>query len=257
MGLDSVFQKSLEFSKEAESFVIVTLIAAKGSVPQEPGAKCIVTSKGLQAGTIGGGKVEAKAINCAQEILSSSQKTDPLRIEWNLQKDIGMTCGGVVEFLFEHFPGNPWPIAIFGAGHVSQALTRVLSKLQCQITVIDSRLEWLERLENVKTIHTENPEFALSHFNEKTFFLCMTKGHSFDVPFLEEIARRFPQAPYIGVIGSKTKALAIKRDLKELGVDDSFFERIKIPLGLPLGKDTPEEISISIAAELIQRRDSL
>ena len=85
----------------------------------------------------------------------------------------------------------------------------------------------------------------------------MTKGHASDVPFLLEIYRQFPNAPYIGAIGSKSKGNAIKKDLEKLGVSRGFLDRLRIPLGLPLGDNTPEEISISIAAELIQVKDQI
>lgn len=252
-----IFKKASELKEEGKSFVMVTMTEVVGSAPQEAGAKCIVGPDGLIAGTVGGGKVEAAAIKFAQKMLESSEALPPKPVKWNLQTDIGMTCGGVVGFLFEHFPSNEWPIAIFGAGHVSQALTRYLTKLNCQVSVIDERREWTDRLANVEIINSNDPQSSVAAFNEKTFFLCMTKGHAFDVPFLHEIFKQFPNAPYIGAIGSKSKGNAIRKDLAELGVSADLLERLRIPIGLPIGNNTPEEISISIIAELLQIRDSL
>ncbi len=252
-----IWQKALDFEKAGVSFVLITMTAYRGSAPQDPGAKCIVTKNGLQAGTIGGGKVEAAAIDKAQELLRSDTKTTPISITWNLQKDIGMTCGGEASFLFEHFPGNSWPIALFGAGHISQALSRGLLKLNCQLTIIDHRQEWIDKLEGAKTLCLKNPKEAVSKFTEKTFFISMTQGHAHDVPILFEIYKLFPNAPYIGVIGSKQKAIVVKKDLKELGVSQEFLDRLIIPLGLPIGSNDPEEISISIMAQLLQVRDSI
>lgn len=253
-----IFEKAQALKKEQKSFVMVTMVEAIGSAPQVAGAKCLVSLDGLEAGTVGGGKVEARAIEKAKEILKGeTKKNAPVLVEWNLQKDIGMTCGGVGKFLFEHFPASPWNIAIFGAGHVSQALSRVLSKLECQVHVIDDREEWASKLEGVKVHKTSDAKEAVSLFNENTFFISMTKGHAFDVPFLVEVFRQFPNAPYIGAIGSKSKANAIKKDLDQLGVGQDFLDRLRIPLGLPLGNNTPEEISISITAQLLQVRDGL
>lgn len=249
-----IFRKAEELRSEGISFVTITMTGVKGSAPQILGAKCIVTKNGLEYGTVGGGKVEAAAIKKGIEILRSPDSPVLESVSWNLQKDIKMTCGGVVDFLFEKFTSRPWSIAIFGAGHVSQALTRVLSKLDCQVTVIDDRQEWLEKLPSVKVIKTNNPVDALSHFDENTYFISMTKGHATDVPFLSEVYRQFPNSPYIGAIGSDTKAIAIKRDLKDLGVTDEFLDKIFIPIGLPIGNNTPEEIAISITAQLLQVR---
>ena len=252
-----IWEVAQKLSTEQRSFVLVTITLIRGDAPQDLGAKCLVTKDGLVAGTVGGGKIEAKAITVAQELLESSQRSAPLQHTWNLQKDIKMTCGGEMTLLFEHFPAAQWTIALFGAGHVGQALSRTLSKLQCQLTVIDSRKEWIDRLAGVPTKLIPTPKEAVRIFTKDTFFICMTQGHAHDVPILEQIFKHFPQAPYIGVIGSKTKALAIKKDLKALGVDDEFLEKLHIPMGLPLGSNDPEEISISIAAQCLQVRDQL
>ena len=252
-----IFDTASSLRESGESFVLVTMISAKGSAPQEVGAKCIISRNGLEDGTVGGGKVEASAIKFAQEILQNTLQVLPKVVNWNLQKDIGMTCGGVVELLFEHFPASHWKIAIFGAGHVSQALIKMLDTLSCQVTVIDERVEWTQRMSGVEVLNTTDAKIAVSHFNEDTFFLCMTKGHAFDVPFLNEIFKQFPRAPYVGVIGSKSKGNAIRKDLKELGVSDDFLSTIRVPVGLPIGNNTPPEISISIIAELLEVRDSL
>jgi xanthine dehydrogenase accessory factor len=257
MGKFMIWEKALECQSQGLSYVMVTLIDARGSIPQEIGAKCLVTSKGLYAGTVGGGKVEAEAIQRSLKILSSEKQVNPIIVTWNLQRDIKMTCGGEAKFLFEHFPARVWPIALFGAGHVGQALSKTLRELNCQLTVVDSRQEWLDKIQGVNKICHENPHELVSSFSPHTFFISMTQGHAFDVPVLFEIYKHFPKAPYIGVIGSDTKGRAIKNDLRELGVDEDFLNHLRIPIGLPLGTNQPPEISISIAAELIQIRDKI
>lgn len=250
----SFWQKCSELEKQGTSFVIATLLSVRGEAPQDPGAKAIITSKGLYYGTVGGGKVEARAIKDAQEILRSHEKIAPIRVVWNLQKDIGMTCGGEVNFLFEHFPSSNWPIVIFGAGHVAQALTRTLSNLNCQITCIDDREDWLERL-SIKGRYHPKPSELVKELDPKSFFLCMTQGHAKDVPVLVEIFKHFPDCVYVGVIGSKTKGISIKRELKKHDVSDEFLKKLRVPIGLPIGNNDPFEISISVVAELLQVRD--
>ena len=251
-----LWKECLELHETGEAFVVVTLMSARGSTPQDPGAKIVVTSKGLFAGTVGGGKVELAAIKKASEILKSPGELPPEVLVWNLQTDIGMSCGGEVSFLFEHFMQKQWPIVVFGAGHVSQALTRILSKLNCSVTCIDSREEWLSKLEGVKAILHPNPQELVRSLDPGSFFLCMTMGHSFDVPILIEISKHASQSPYVGVIGSDIKALKIKKELADLGLEKSFIERLRVPMGLDLGSNHPYEIAISISAELLQIRDA-
>lgn len=254
MGVN-VFEVCQKLIEEGLSFVMVTQTGVRGSAPQDPGAKMIVTRVGLHFGTVGGGKVEAAAIKKAQAILEKTQTHPPEHVSWNLQKDIGMSCGGEASFLFEHFPSRHWPVVIFGAGHVAQALTRTLSKLNCSVSCIDSRAEWVEKLEGVKAIHHPSPKDIVKDFDPNSFFISMTMGHAHDVPILYEIFRHAPCCPYVGVIGSEVKGIKIKKELKELGVSDDFLSKLRVPMGLPIGTNHPYEIAISIAAELLKVRD--
>lgn len=246
-----------KLTEKGESFVTVTQVSTRGSAPQDPGAKIVVTKDGLQYGTVGGGKVEAAAIKKAQTILLKDSQVDPEYVTWNLQKDIGMSCGGEVNFLFEHFHGANWPIVIFGAGHIGQALTRILSRLHCTVTCVDSREEWVSKLEGVKGITHPVPKETVKQFPRNSFFLCMTMGHAHDVPILEEISKVAPECPYVGVLGSDVKGIKIKRELKEMGVNDAFLEKLRVPIGLPIGTNHPFEIAVSVTAELLKVRDEL
>lgn len=253
----SFFESAQKLIESGTSFVTVTLVSARGSVPQETGAKIIVTSAGLHSGTIGGGRVEMAAIKKAQKTLEQNAQTPPILVTWNLQKDIGMSCGGECSFLFEHFHQNHWPIVVFGAGHVSQALTRILKTLDCHITCVDSREEWIARLDGVKGVCHPTPKDLVSSFDPNSFFLCLTMGHAYDLEILQEIAKHAPNAPFVGAIGSEVKGIRIKRELKELGVSEAFIEKIRTPMGLPIGSNQPNEIAISITAQLLQVRDKL
>jgi len=249
-----LWKECFELNEKGENFVMVTMTSARGSAPQDPGAKILVTKNGLYAGTVGGGKVEMAAIKKGQGILDSNSQLPPELVTWNLQKDIGMSCGGEVNFLFEHFIFSNWPIVIFGAGHVAQALTRILSKLNCHVTCVDSREEWIAKLEGVNSLHHPMPRDSVNTFSPKSYFLCMTMGHAHDVPILVEIAKHAPDCPYVGVIGSDIKGLKIKKELAELGVDQAFIEKLRVPMGLSIGTNHPYEIAISIAAQLLEVR---
>jgi xanthine dehydrogenase accessory factor len=248
-------------------FASVTLVDVIASAPQNVGAKMLVTADGLYSGTVGGGKIEARSIAEAQAMLggaggtASGNRGGNRFVEWNLQRDIGMTCGGVVKLFFETYNIAAWPIVIFGAGHCAQALVRVLMTLQCHVTVIESRREWLEKLpggsacnEKLHVIEAARP-FAsyVADLPENAFVLSMTMGHSMDLPVLAE-ALQSRAFPYLGVIGSDAKAASLKRGLREAGVAEDKFSRFLCPVGLPIGNNDPAEIALSIAAQMLEYR---
>lgn len=243
--------------ENGKTSIVVTMVSMRGSAPQEIGARIIVDQTGLLFGTVGGGKVEEKAIAHAKALLILDSFHD--FVEWNLQTDVGMTCGGVVSFFFEKIHPQPkWKIAVFGAGHVAQELVRLLLKLDCDITCIDPRLEWLNKLpEHFKLhkVHSNDMKEVVKTLDPKTFITSMTMGHAFDLPILIE-AMTNHDFPYIGVIGSDSKARVLKHDLKENGVDANIIAKLHCPIGMPFGNNQPVEIAMSIVAQLIMKRDS-
>ena len=252
-------EKMTALLRSETPFVVVTLVEVRGSAPQIVGAKAIVTRAGIEAGTVGGGKIEAACIERAQRLLGDGRGTSCDFVTWNLQTEIGMTCGGEVKLFFEVCFNVDWPIAVFGAGHVAQFLVPLLVQLQCQVTCVDPRAEWLERLPQhpkLKTIEHPHPADVVDAFPAHTFFVLVSKGHAADLPVLKQIlATR--DAPYLGVIGSAQKASVLKRELRASNFNEAKIGSFHCPIGLPIGNNTPAEISISIIAQLIQRRDEL
>lgn len=242
---------------ELGGFVVVTLTHFQGSAPQELGARMIVGQSGYFSGTVGGGKLEKRAIELAAEYLNSPEKNLPQAVTWNLQTDLGMSCGGVVSLLFEkQLKTNSWEIAIFGAGHVSQELVRVLLRLECDITVVDQRKEWLDKLPESRTLKRvlhAAPEEHVAELSERAFVVVSTMGHSTDLPILKNALPR--QFPFTGAIGSAVKAEKLKRNLAELGVANEHLHALHCPIGEPIGNNTPPEIALSIAAQLLRIRD--
>lgn len=239
-------------------FVMVSLVDVVGSSPQDIGSKMLVTKEGLHGGTVGGGKVEFKAINEAKALLENGLSTKSF-VTWNLKQDVGMTCGGIVRLYFEAFHTKTWKIAVFGAGHVANALIPLLLSLECQIRCFDTRQVWLDKLPRspkLSLTHTQDMVSEVKHINSDTFVLLMTMGHSTDLPILLEILRT-KQFPYLGVIGSNAKAARIKKDIEEAGLPSSCKEAFYCPIGLDIGNNHPQEIAISVAAQLIQVRDQI
>jgi xanthine dehydrogenase accessory factor len=237
-------------------FVTVTLFDVHGSAPQDVGAKMIVTADGLDFGTVGGGRIEAKAIERATAMLEDNKSIESLAwVDWSLKADVGMTCGGRVKLLFERVGGLDWNIAIFGAGHVTQSLARLLDTIACRVTCIDPRAEWIERLpKSVHTIIADEPATYVDSLPSCTFVLCMTRGHASDLPVLKRIYETGRSFPYVGVIGSRAKAAVLRKELSNWSIDLSKLT-FHCPIGLPVGGNQPAEIAISIAAQLLQVRD--
>lgn len=256
MRPDELLQRCAELVSSGECCVMVTLVEASGSTPSDTGAKMLVTSAGLACGTVGGGRVEAKAIDQARKMLEGDSAKCHF-VEWNLKADVGMTCGGRVKMLFECFGGSTWDIVVFGAGHVAQALTRLLVALPCRVTCVDPRAEWLANLpQQVEAIRLVSPADYVESLSPKSFVLCMTQGHRSDLPVLERLFAGDTTYPFVGVIGSKTKAAVLKKDLAEAGIPSEKIE-FHCPVGLPIGTNHPAEIAVSIAAQLLEVRDAL
>jgi xanthine dehydrogenase accessory factor len=255
-------EKLAELSAAGRAFVSVTLVETVGSTPQDVGTKMLVDQTGLLFGTVGGGRVETKAIGHAQALLNdtagSGGQTCSL-VEWNLQRDVGMTCGGVVKLLFEAYNFRDWRIVVFGAGHVSQALVRCMLLLECRLVCIDQRNDWLEKLPQsakLRTLQLAEPREFVSQLRQPDFVVCMTMGHRTDRPILQTIFERRMQPRYLGVIGSQAKRKVLLRELTESGIPAEIADEFRCPIGLPLGTNQPGEIAVSIAAELIQCRDA-
>ncbi len=257
-----LYEQLVALEHEGTACVLVVLVEALGSTPQDSGAKMIVTSAGLHAGTVGGGKVEAKALELAAAMLSD-RSAAPRFVNWTLKTDVGMTCGGSVKLYFEPHPaggtGAAWPIWIFGAGHVVQALVPVLAPLDCTLTVVDPRREWLDRLPRaryVRYLQHDHPADLVPTMPDRAFLLCLTKGHASDRPVLQRALgeRNFP---YIGVIGSDSKAQILQKELVAAGLPSKRAKQFHCPVGLAFGTNHPHEIALSIAAQLLSERDRL
>jgi xanthine dehydrogenase accessory factor len=260
------YDKIDELLRSGRPFVVATVVDATGSVPQDVGAKMIVDDGGRLFGTVGGGKVEARAIKEAQALLGeleSSERVDSQKTRfcnWNLQKDIGMTCGGSVRIYFEAQNLATWQIVVFGAGHCALELTTLLARLDCSVTCVDHRKEWLDKIvqsPRVKKVLVDDYLQYVEKILPLSFVLLMTMGHSSDKPILLSILKRYAEGlkpyPYLGVIGSKAKAHRLHQDIIEAGLVDEhpFF----CPIGLPIGNNDPAEIAVSVAAQLVQERE--
>ena len=247
-----------ELAANSRPFVSVTMVEATGSTPQDAGSKMLVDASGRVHGTVGGGKVEHHAIEFAKQMLDDASRNRQI-VDWNLQRDIGMTCGGLVKLFFEVYNRDDWRIVIFGAGHVAQALVTVLLTLNCRVECFDSRQEWIDRLpehDRLNKVCVDDLSAEARKLKSEDYVICMTMGHATDRPILATIFRERIEPTYLGVIGSKSKRGALARELKEDGISPEDAQKFLCPIGLPIGSNQPAEIAISIAAQLIEDRDA-
>lgn len=243
---------------EGVPFCVATLVDGRGSIPQVVGARAIFTRTGLAHGTVGGGRLEMRCRATAAEMLDAPHGVRHRFERLNLNRDVGMTCAGEVSVYFEvHRPDQEWHVVIFGAGHVAQSLCRFLIELDCRITCIDTRAEWLERLPRTPTlepVRVENFAEGVERIGTSSMVLVMTMGHSSDKPILHAIAAREFRPPLLGVLGSDSKARILRRELRHEGMADEDVDRIVCPLGDKIGNNTPGEIAVGIVSQLLRLR---
>jgi xanthine dehydrogenase accessory factor len=254
-----LIERLAELAATGHPFVLVTLVETVGSTPQDVGTKMLVDAGGLRFGTVGGGRVEERAIAAARELLADPAAPACRLVEWNLQRDVGMTCGGVVKLLFEAYHIRPWRVVVFGAGHVAQAVVRCLLLLDCRVVCIDPRPEWLARLPDspqLERVMLAEPRDWVANLRDDDFIVCMTMGHRSDMPVLEALLRRGLAPRYLGVIGSAAKRAVLVRELGAAGIEPRVIDRLRCPIGLPLGSNQPGEIAVSFVAEILQVRDT-
>jgi xanthine dehydrogenase accessory factor len=207
-------------------------------------------------GTIGGGCVEAEVWNAAREVIQTEK---PKHLNFNLGQDAaydnGLICGGQLDVFVE--PIMPVPHAfIFGAGHISKSLSKVATLAGFHSVVIDNREAFAnhERFPEAVAVHAEEYEevFPRLAINETSYIIIVTRGHRDDMRVLQLAIAT--EARYIAMIGSKRKVLNVIRELEKLGIARAAFERIHAPMGLDIGAISPEEIAISVTAEMIAIR---
>ncbi len=250
--------------------VVVTLVLVRGHAPRNGGAKMVV-SPGEVFGTVGGGNLEATAIDRAREILAAGSAepelltltlSDKAVTEYGVQ-----CCGGEVTMMLEPLRVKP-AVAIFGVGHVGLELARILSRHELDLHLIDSRPEMLapDRVGDasgiftgsVARVHITNapvPEAALTALPPGAHVLVMTHDHVEDLAVIDQSLRTDGIAS-IGLIGSASKWSRFRKKLLELGQTESDLARVTTPIGIPEvpGKQ-PAAIAVSVAARMLQLID--
>ena len=254
-----IYEEIVEARRSGRKAALATIIARKGSTPRKDAAKMLIFEDGRQSGSIGGGCLEAEACREALAVMRSER---PSLLSFDLTEDDaeegGLICGGTMEVYVE--PILPVPtLIIFGAGHVGQCVAAAVKPLGFKVTVIDDRIKYAnsERFPAADVLYAEpwNDVFAKLPVDGNSYLLIATRGHREDLTCLR-YALRTP-AKYIGLLGSRRKIGLFIEVLEKEGFEAAAFERVYSPVGLEIGSETPEEIAVSIAAELVAVKKNL
>ncbi len=252
----SLFRALSEIETNHESAALCTVVKSEGSTPRHVGSKLLIFPDGRFIGTIGGGDLENRVRDQAQLALADGQArllhynmADPTR------GDPGV-CGGQVEVFVEPIlPAST--VVVIGGGHVGKAVVHLAKWLGFRVVVSDDRPEFC-----TKEMHPDADEFYMCRMEElpkhlkidrRTFLIVTSRGSSVDVeglpPLLDSLA------PYIGVIGSQRRWATTAKELQAHGVHPEKIASVHSPIGLELQAETPEEIAVSILAEVLMIRE--
>ena len=235
---------------------LATIVQVRGSIPSYESAKLLVREDGSMIGTIGGGCVEAEVWNAAREVIETER---PRHLSFSLGQDAaydnGLICGGQLDVFVEPVIPNPRSF-IFGAGHISKSLSKVLTLAGFSVTVIDDRETFAnrERFPEAAGVIAEEYEEVCARLNviDTSYIVIVTRGHRDDMRVLRWAVDT--PAKYIAMIGSRRKVINVVKELEKEDIPRSKFERIFAPMGFEIGAVSPEEIAISVAAEMIAMR---
>ena len=252
-----VFAALGEALSRGEEAALVTIVSSNGSTPQRVGAKMLVFADGRIVGTVGGGCYEHDAIGKAKHVLQT-RKAQTVKYDLNddFAEETGLVCGGQMEVFIEPIEASP-AVYIFGAGHVGYYLAKMAHEAGFGVHVIDDRAAFAntERFPFAASVVVDDiPSWlAQARIPSTAYAVIVTRGHRNDLDALRALAPR--DLRYIGLIGSRAKVARLYEQLlAESNVDPALLERIHAPIGLDLGAVTPQEIAVSITAELIAVR---
>ncbi|MBP1603523.1 MAG: pucA [Acidobacteria bacterium] len=256
---EAVFKAALRALERGEEAALVTIVSTQGSTPQRVGARMLVFADGRIIGTIGGGCYENDAAGKARESIRT-RKAGIARYDLSdaLAEENGLICGGRMDVFIE--PLDPLPrLLVVGAGHVSQHVARMAADVGFRVHVLDDRETFANRdrfpsADDV-TVADIAAFLAAADLPPAAYVVVVTRGHTHDLAAMRALAGR--PLRYVGMIGSRAKVARIFDALAGEGAPAEWIARVHAPIGLQIGAVTPEEIAVSIVAELVAVRRGL
>jgi len=251
-----VLEAAMRAEARGERAALVTVVSTEGSTPQKAGARMLVYADGGIVGTIGGGCLEAEMTWRAREAIEGRR---PKLVSYDLTPDQagedGLVCGGRMQVFIEPIEGRP-VLCLFGAGHVAQPLARLAKACGFRVEVADDRVKFAnaERFPEADLLVVDDFAAAASKMTlgPNSFAVVVTRGHRGDAEALRAVLDRGLR--FVGLLGSRPKVVHIFAALQESGVSREALAGVHAPLGLEIGAETPDEIAVSILAEMIAVR---
>lgn len=246
------YQEIVRLQSGGEAAALATVVASSGSSPRKPGAKLLLRGDGSILGSVGGGRVEAETLAAARAVLAEGE---PRSLTFTLTEAHGFVCGGSMTLFVEPIGTAP-QLVIFGAGHVGKALCRLAAVCGYRVSVVDERAECARAEElpgAASVLCAAAPEaFARLSITPQSAVVIATPGHQND--FAAVRGALATSAGFIGLVGSARKRAVLLETLAAEGYPAQMVERVTTPVGLDIGAETPEEIAVSIVAQLVRQR---
>ncbi len=251
-----IFQEIVRLRSEGRKAVLATVVRWLGSTPRRDNAKMLILEDGSTVGSVGGGSTEAAVLEEARLVLET-EKASLRKFELTQQEAAqdGLICGGTLEVFVEPILPDP-KVILMGAGHLGQAIAKAAHQVGFQVAVVDDRASFAnsERFPQAQETIIAPLEESLDSVavTENSFILIVTRGHGHDQMALEKAVQT--PARYVGMVGSRRKIGIILKNLLDKGIPPEAFFHFYAPIGLEIGSETPQEIAVSVVAELIAIR---
>src|SRR6266700_5606675 len=253
MSASNIYNEIQASLKRGERIAIATVVKTIGAAPCGVGTKLLIHADGSSSGSLSGAKVDAQAAQDAMQALREGH-SHLVHIHLDADQAVG-SCGATLELFIEVLYPEP-RLIIAGAGYVAQALARLATSLDFRIVVVDDRRDLADPQvfgEKIQLAFGDIPQTIRElEPDEASWIVIVTRGHHLDKDALH--AALETNAAYVGMIGSPGKIKNIFRDLLKEGISRERLEQVHSPIGLDLGAETPEEIALSIAAEMLMLR---
>ena len=251
--MDAVSQALIDALQNNKPAALATVVKTRGASPRDVGAKMLVYPDGAIVGSVGGGEMELRVIAAAKEALADGKPRYLDLTTHPEQRDDPSTCGGEMEIFVEPLLMTP-TLVIVGAGHVGAAIAQLARTLGFRIVVLDDRPEFVTP-ENFPYADERIAGDLVTKIREieitpRTYVVLVTRNHALDADLLSAIVEK--PAAYIGMLGSKRRAITAKETLQQQGASEAALTRVHAPIGLDIYAETPQEIAVSIIAEIIQ-----
>lgn len=251
--MDKIYSSIANLEKENKSAVLCIIVDSQGSTPRKAGSKMLVFQDGSSQGTVGGGRIEYLVIDEAQKMIGQQQAKS---LFYDLDGDVGMQCGGKMTIYFEPI-NSPYRLLIFGAGHIGKVLAKMAGNYGFQVSLIDDREElFAKEMEGVSFVSKSFPEaYEQMEFRPKDFVVVTTYKHVYDEEIVSEVLKQ-PVA-YLGMMASKRKAALARKKWASQGFSQENIDQVYSPVGVDIKCETPEEIALSIMAQLVHVMNAL